>query len=154
MNTQVAGKDARNASVKFEPMSLETLLTLAVAGLILAAALILRTIALGIARLVRFARGAPAPQPEEKPRIGGGLKRVYGSSVAVGAVIAAAIGSGISTLIARLRPGLSEAREAGIAQMIEQPEESGQPEVIVRLEPAFNENGSAKADADADMLFV
>ncbi|HWL64815.1 MAG TPA: hypothetical protein VNP73_02480 [Actinomycetota bacterium] len=113
-------------------MNLETLLTLAVTGLILVLALILRLLVVGMIRLVRVVTGRPALAErrsisdavakrswnERMARVGGGfrwvgrgLKSVLDAVVALLAVIAAGFATGAAHLIERrsVSDGRSEA---------------------------------------------
>lgn len=177
MNTQAAGKDARNASLSpYPPMSLETLLTLMVAGLILGLALTLRLVVLGSARLVRVLRGQPATLEQAVARVtvSERLGRILEGAAALAIFVLASLAGGVrasgrglvalATMTGRgavwvggrianwwrdaAQPSLSEAREAGIVLVTQHPETSGQLDAFAVTSPVVTSNGSSPAYAE------
>ena len=159
-------------------MSLETLLTLIVAGLILGLALTLRTVVVGSVRLVRVLRGRPAKRTLEQAvarvtmgeragrilegaaalaifllaSLAGGIRALGRGALMLGAVIgrgAAWIGTRIASWWRdAAQPSLSEAREAGIVLVTQHPEASGQLDAFALTSPVVTSNGSSHADAE------
>ena len=146
-------------------MSLDTLLTIALAGALLLAGAIVRMCVLGVVRVVRLLSGRPTarrerPHPEDRAvgrALTGGVARVVkrvGEGVAALVAVVAATAS--TWWREEAQPSLVDARQAGLAHMTEHPEASGEPDVLVRIAPINEESFASQREDEkqSDMQLV